>query len=53
MADAVVRLLDRPEAARRATARARAEEFGWPAAVAGFLRVHGAEPDGTPPRLPG
>ncbi|MGN9803970.1 glycosyltransferase [Micromonospora sp. L32] len=53
MADAVVRLLDRPEAARRATARARAEEFSWPAAVAGFLRVHGAEPDGTPPRLPG
>ncbi|MEH1053757.1 glycosyltransferase [Micromonospora sp. CPCC 206171] len=53
MADAVVRLLERPEAARRATARARAEEFGWPAAIRGFLRVHGAEPDGTPPRLPG
>ncbi|MFF5171463.1 glycosyltransferase [Micromonospora sp. NPDC000089] len=42
MAEAVTRLLGRPEAARRAAARARAEEFGWPAAVAGFLRVHGA-----------
>ncbi|WP_433531731.1 glycosyltransferase [Micromonospora sp. CA-263727] len=40
-AQAVVRLLARPEAARRATARHRAEEFGWPAAVAGFLRAHG------------
>ncbi|WP_446214482.1 glycosyltransferase [Micromonospora sp. IBSANI012] len=40
LADAVCRLLDRPVAARRAAARARAEEFGWPAAVAGFLRAH-------------
>ncbi|MEU5941273.1 glycosyltransferase [Micromonospora sp. NPDC047548] len=45
LADAVLRLLDRPAAARRVAARARAEEFGWPAAVAGFLRAHGAEPD--------
>ncbi|MDG4802593.1 glycosyltransferase [Micromonospora sp. WMMD980] len=42
-ADAVRRLLDRAEPDRRAAARARAEEFGWPAAVAGFLRVHGVD----------
>jgi alpha-1,6-mannosyltransferase len=30
-----------PEAARRAAARRRAQEFGWPAAVAGFLAAHG------------
>ncbi|GAB3072683.1 glycosyltransferase [Micromonospora schwarzwaldensis] len=41
---AVRRLLDRPAAERRAAARARAEEFGWPAAVAGFLRAHGVDP---------
>ncbi len=41
-ADAVLELLDRPEQARREAARARAEEFGWPAAVAGFLAAHGA-----------
>ncbi|RZU73738.1 alpha-1,6-mannosyltransferase [Micromonospora kangleipakensis] len=44
IAAAVVRLLARPTADRRAAARRRAEEFGWPAAVAGFLRAHGAEP---------
>jgi alpha-1,6-mannosyltransferase len=33
-------LLDRPVAVRRAAARARAEEFGWPAAVDGFLAAH-------------
>ncbi|MGC5020443.1 glycosyltransferase [Micromonospora sp. DT47] len=47
IADAVTRLLGRPEGARRTAARSRAEEFGWPAAVAGFLRVHGASPGGT------
>jgi len=31
-----------PAAARRAAARARAEEFGWPAAVAAFLSAHEA-----------
>ncbi|MDG4792880.1 glycosyltransferase [Micromonospora sp. WMMD1082] len=41
MARAVLRLLERPEARRRAAARERAERFGWPAAVAGFLRAHG------------
>ncbi|MEW2142396.1 glycosyltransferase [Micromonospora vinacea] len=43
MAAAVSRLAARPEAQRRRAARARAEEFGWPAAVAGFLGVHGAD----------
>jgi alpha-1,6-mannosyltransferase len=32
----------RPEPERRAAARARAELFGWPQAVEGFLRAHGA-----------
>ncbi|MFJ1792237.1 glycosyltransferase [Kitasatospora griseola] len=41
-ADAVRQLLDRPEAERRAAARARAEEFGWDAAVAAFLTAHHA-----------
>ncbi|MBM0279547.1 glycosyltransferase family 1 protein, partial [Micromonospora sp. STR1s_6] len=42
-------LAARPEAQRRRVARARAEEFGWPAAVAGFLRVHDAPAGrGTP-----
>ncbi|MFE9691475.1 glycosyltransferase [Micromonospora sp. NPDC005806] len=52
IAAAVVRLLERPEAARRAAARGRAEEFGWPAAVAGFLRAHGIEPGHRPSDLP-
>ncbi|MET8356278.1 glycosyltransferase [Micromonospora sp. NPDC005171] len=43
MAAAVRRLAARPETQRRRAARARAEEFGWPAAVAGFLGVHGAD----------
>ncbi|PWU45652.1 glycosyl transferase [Micromonospora globispora] len=43
IAAAVVRLLERPPADRRAGARRRAEEFSWPAAVAGFLRAHGIE----------
>ncbi|MFB9234029.1 glycosyltransferase [Plantactinospora siamensis] len=41
---AVLELLDRPEPDRRAAARARAELFGWPASVTGFLAAHGAEP---------
>lgn len=36
-AGAVSRLLDAPEPARRAAARARAEEFTWQAAVTGML----------------
>jgi alpha-1,6-mannosyltransferase len=45
-------VLSWPEAARRAAARARAERFGWPAAVQAFLAIHeslaeGGVPDGT------
>lgn len=36
-ADAVTRLLGAPEPSRRAAARARAEQFTWPAAVDGLL----------------
>ncbi|GGK06675.1 GDP-mannose-dependent alpha-(1-6)-phosphatidylinositol dimannoside mannosyltransferase [Streptomyces camponoticapitis] len=41
-ADAVQELLARPEGARRAAARARAELFGWDRAVAAFLAAHEA-----------
>nr|BFD94918.1 glycosyltransferase family 1 protein [Kitasatospora sp. Xyl93] len=44
-ASAVRRLLDRPEEPRRAAARARAERYGWPAAVAAFLAAHGVRDD--------
>lgn len=40
-ADGVRELLARPESERRAAARARAECYGWPRAVDGFLRAHG------------
>jgi alpha-1,6-mannosyltransferase len=36
----VLELLGRPEQGRRGAARARAEQFGWPAAVAAFLAAH-------------
>jgi alpha-1,6-mannosyltransferase len=39
----VRQIMERPEAERRAAARARAELFGWPQAVEGFLRAHGVE----------
>jgi alpha-1,6-mannosyltransferase len=42
LAAGVVTVLSWPEAARRAAARARAERFGWPAAVQAFLAVHEA-----------
>ena len=42
-AEGVRNLMERPEAERRAAARARAELFGWPQAVEGFLRAHGIE----------
>jgi len=48
-ADGVRQLMDRPEGERRAAARARAERFGWPQAVAGFLRAHGASAPVTLP----
>jgi alpha-1,6-mannosyltransferase len=41
-ADAVQELLARPERTRRATARDRAERYGWPQAVAAFLTAHRA-----------
>ncbi|MER6300614.1 glycosyltransferase [Kitasatospora sp. NPDC001539] len=40
-ARAVGDLLARPEEQRRAAARAQAERYGWPAAVAAFLAAHG------------
>jgi alpha-1,6-mannosyltransferase len=43
-ADGVRALLERPETERRAAARARAERFGWPRAVDGFLHAHGLPP---------
>jgi alpha-1,6-mannosyltransferase len=36
----VARVLQRPAGERRASARARAAEFGWPAAIEAFLAVH-------------
>ena len=43
-------VLERPVAQRRAAARRRAREFGWPAAVRGFLAAHGLpEPAVLPP----
>ena len=38
-------LMERPEPERRAAARQRAEHFGWPQAVDGFLRAHDAVPE--------
>jgi len=35
-------VLARPEPARRAAARARAEQYDWGTAARGFLAVHGA-----------
>jgi alpha-1,6-mannosyltransferase len=37
----VAAVLSRRSGARRATARRRAQEFGWPHAVRGFLAAHG------------
>jgi alpha-1,6-mannosyltransferase len=42
LAAGVITVLSWPEAARRAAARARAERFGWPAAVQAFLSIHEA-----------
>jgi alpha-1,6-mannosyltransferase len=44
-AEGVRKLMERPEHERRAAARARAELFGWPQAVDGFLRAHGLAPE--------
>jgi alpha-1,6-mannosyltransferase len=43
LAAGVRALLARPERARRAAARARAERFDWATAVRGFLAAHGAD----------
>ncbi|MYW17847.1 glycosyltransferase [Streptomyces sp. SID161] len=54
-ADAVEELLDRGEPERRDAARARAECFGWGAAVEAFLAAHDAEilrRAGSRPALP-
>ncbi|MFH0516849.1 glycosyltransferase [Streptomyces sp. M41] len=52
-ADAVDMLLERPEAERRETARARAECFGWTTAVDAFLAAHDARvPDRSRAFLP-
>jgi alpha-1,6-mannosyltransferase len=40
-APGVLELLAQPEPLRRAAARARAERYGWPASVTGFLAAHG------------
>ena len=43
----VLALAARPAATRRAAARRRAERFGWPDAVAGFLQAHGVGAHGV------
>ena len=48
-ADAIQCLLDSDVELRRARARDRAERFGWPAAVSGFLAAHGLAPPAQPP----
>jgi alpha-1,6-mannosyltransferase len=40
LAAGVREVLARPQAARRTAARERAELFGWPTAVAAFIKVH-------------
>jgi alpha-1,6-mannosyltransferase len=52
-ADAVEALLERPERERREVVRARAELFGWDAAVAAFLAAHDATARSGPVRAPG
>lgn len=51
-AGGVLSVLRQPAARRRAAARARAGQFGWPAAVGGFLAAHAlaADPAGKAAR---
>ncbi len=42
-AEGVSQLLQRPRDEWRTLSRARAERYGWPRAVEGFLHAHGAE----------
>ncbi len=51
-ADAVQRVLARPEAERRAAARSQAERYGWEHAVERFLAAHRA-PAGSAAAAPG
>ncbi len=51
-ADATEALLAVPEPRRRATARTRAEGYGWPAAVSAFLAAHDAPPVTGPETAP-
>jgi alpha-1,6-mannosyltransferase len=48
LAAGVMTVLSWPEPARRAAARARAERFGWPAAVQAFLAIHESLDEGGP-----
>ena len=49
LAAGVLAVLARPERARRAAARARAERYDWSTTVRGFLAVHGASQDRASP----
>ena len=51
LAAGVCAVLARPEPARRAAARARAEQYDWDTATRGFLAAHGA-PEGAAWRRP-
>ena len=51
-AEGVRAVLGSDTSARRAAARARAEEFGWPASVAAFLAVHALLARGDAPPKP-
>ncbi|MFI0822384.1 glycosyltransferase [Streptomyces sp. NPDC021098] len=51
-ADSVAEVLARPEPVRRATARARAERYSWPAAVDAFLAAHDASRVASDDRAP-
>ncbi len=55
LGDAVLEVLARPEAVRRAAARRRAEQFGWDRTVAAMLALHremgGADGSGALARL--
>jgi alpha-1,6-mannosyltransferase len=52
-AGGVLEVLSWPVAQRRQAARRRAEEFGWPNAVDGFLAAHGLAPVSRDLVLPG
>ena len=48
-ADAIQCLLDSDVESAPGAGRDRAERFGWPAAVSGFLAAHGLAPPAQPP----